>query len=287
MNTASRERIPFLDRLYSDRQMIVVTDDVVVEATRRAELEALKKERAVNWAKIGELALHVLLPRTGSLVAEVTKEAIKAWGRARESGIQVLPISKSEAVHIAFPPGHPREGVLYIGHPATPNVYYTTADFHRVTFEHKFSEAIDLLMYLGATKIRVEHVRGWSKEFSAHLSVPLGEADATVGAEAGTKQRTGTQLLYEASLAGTKEPKLPDLLVWYPHEPTWQSIAKGRLNFGLQNFSLNVAYEDDFGVNAGLKVSALKAGLELGGQFENHEATTWRVAGEFAPQSNR
>lgn len=286
MDAGPGKHTSLLERPYSDRQMIVVTDDAVVEAARRAELEALEKERTVNWSKIGELAVKALLGGTGFLIAEVTKEAIKAWSRARASGVQVLQIGKSEAAHIAFPPGHPREGVLYIGHPAMPNVYYTTADFHRVTFEHKFSEAIDLLMHLGATKIRVEHVRGWSKEFSSRLTVPLGEADATVTGGVGATRQGGTQLLYEATLAGATEPRLPDSLVWYPHEPTWQSIAKGRMHFGLQNFSLSVAYEDDLGVNAGLKVSALKAGLELGGQFEDHEATTWRIAGEFAPKTS-
>ena len=75
-------------------------------------------------------------------------------------GIDIVQISKSEASTIIFPPGHPRDGVLYIAHSAKPDVYYTTAEFHRVTFEHKFSEAIRLLMYLGATEISVEHVRG-------------------------------------------------------------------------------------------------------------------------------
>ena len=279
MNTESKESASFLERPYSDRQMIVVTDDAVVEAVHKAELEALEKEHNVNWLQIGEIALKSLFP--GMLAAEVIKEAIKAWSRARASGIQVLQIGKSQAARLEFPPGHPREGLVYVGHPAKPYVYYTTADFHRVTFEHKFSEAINLLMHLGATHIRVEHVHGWSKEFSSRLSISLGEADSTVAGEAEATRRAGTQLLYEATLSGAAEPTLPESLVWFPHEPTWQAIAEGRIHFGLQNFSLNVTYGDDFGVNAGLKVSALKAGFELGGQFEDHEATTWRIAGEF------
>ena len=279
MNTESGESASFLERPYSDRQMIVVTDDAVVEAVHRAELEALEKDHTVNWLQIGEIALQSLFP--SRLAAEVIKEAIKAWSRARASGIQVLQIGKSLAAHLEFPPGHPREGLVYVGHPAKPNVYYTTADFHRVTFEHKFSEAINLLMHLGATHIRVEHVHGWSKEFSSRLSMSLGEADSTVAGEAEATRRAGTQLLYEATLSGAAEPILPESLVWYSHEPTWQAIAEGRIHFGLQNFSLNVTYGDDFGVNAGLKVSALKAGFELGGQFEDHDATTWRIAGEF------
>ena len=70
-------------------------------------------------------------------------------------------------------------------------------------------------------------------------------------------------------------------MVWYEHEPTWQSIAKGRINYGLQDFSLSVSYEDDFGVNAGLKVAISKTGLEVGGKFEDHESTVWRLEGQF------
>jgi hypothetical protein len=155
------------------------------------------------------------------------------------------------------------------------------ADFHRVTFEHKFCEAVELLMSLGAKKMRVEHVTGWSKDFSARLSVPLGTPSEKVTLEAGKHSATRSGLLYEASLLGTDEPTVPDSLVWYAHEPTWQAVAKGRIGFGLSDFSLSVAYEDDFGINAGLKVAVLKAGLELGGKFEDHQSTVWRLEGSF------
>ena len=174
-----------------------------------------------------------------------------------------------------------RDKVVYIGHPTKPTVYYTVADFHRVTFEHKFSEAIDLLIHLGAKEVRVERVRGWSREFSASLSVPLNHIDGTANIDAGAKQQSETHLLFEAKLPGDVKPRVPDGLWWYPHEPTWQSIANGRLRFGLQNFSLTVSYDDDFGVNAGLKVSAQKVGLDVGGNFEDHMATTWKIVGEF------
>ena len=271
MSAESGKSAAFLERSYSDRQMIMVMDDAVVEAVRA---ESPSRRIGIE-VEVGVFNFSL-----------ITMEITKAWQRACESGLQVLPIGKSDAAHLTFPPGHPRESVVYVGHPATPKVYYTIADFHRVTFEHKFSEAINLLMHLGATSIRVEHVRGWSKEFSARLSMPLGEAGTTASGEAGATQREETQLLYKATLSGAVEPRLPESLVWYPHEPTWQSIAEGRINFGLQDFSLSVTYADDFGVNAGLKVAVRNAGLELGGQFEDHEATTWRIDGEFRPGSS-
>ncbi len=281
MVNANDDDFRFLNLSYSDRQLIVVMNDEVVKASRDAEKQAAESGKGVDWAKIGELAVRTLLGGPGLLLAEVTMEAIRAWSRAKESGIQILQIGQTESKSINFPVGHPRQGLLYIGHPAVPNVYYTTAEFHRITFEHKFCEAINLLMSLGATRITVEHISGWSKDFSSRISVPLSEVGVSAGAEAGFDSQSTSQLLYEATLVGTHDPKVPDNLTWYPHEPTWQSIAKGRIDFGLQDFSLSVCYEDDYGVNAGLKVAVQKVGLELGGKFEDHQSTVWRIAGQF------
>jgi len=183
------------------------------------------------------------------------------------------------------------------------------------------------------------HLTGWSKEFSARISVPLGEKSSraklnflqgihemtfsTLGirlfrmsiirwpifialllntnsakrsifscasetAALGTSKNASsrTSFLYEATLAGTDTPKLPKTLVWYHHEPTWQTVARGRIDFGLSDFSLNVTYEDDFGINAGLKAAVVTAGLELGGKFEDHQSTIWRLEGTFRRPSN-
>lgn len=263
-------------RPYSERQMIVVTDDDVAEALYRAETKSLESWGVNSWL---EVVSRILLPPS-FILEELAMEAIKAWKRARENKIPIVHIGKSEAAGLKFPPGHPRDSVVYIGHPALSDVYYTIADFHRVTFEHKFSEAINLLMHLGATNIRVEHVRGWSDNFSSRLSVALGQTFTATG-EFDQARHSHSQLLYEATLPGTATPELPDSLIWYFHETTWQSIAMGRLRFGLQEFALSVTYEDDYGVNSGLKTSVEKAGFDLAGNFEDHEATTWRVVGKF------
>lgn len=269
-----------LQRPYSERQKIVITTDLIAAAMREAETKASETEENLDLA---DIALRILFP-AGYLVksaVEAAAEEIKTWTRAKDNEVPILYVGETEASELIFPPGHPRKNTLYIGHPAKPQVYYTIADFHRLTFEHKFSEAINLLMHLGATYIRVEHIRGWSKEFSSRLSAALGEAPTRIDAEAKEARSSDTQLMYEATLLGTKEARLPESLVWYSHEPTWQSVAKGRIEFGLQEFALNVTYEDDYGVNAGLKASAFKAGFDLGGKFADHKATTWRIAGRF------
>jgi hypothetical protein len=218
---------------YSRRQLILVLPDPVVAAAREAEANAACSSDTTDWMDIAVLVGKAVLrlPTVYGIAVELTLEALKAWAKARESGLDVLQIGHSEAAALQFPPGHYRQQTLYVAHPAVPAVYYTTAAFHRMTFEHKFSEAIQLLMGLGASNIAVEHVHGWSRDFSAKMSASLPEVDAKLSASVSNSSR----LLFDAVFDNKVAPALPTDLVWYPHEPTWQTVAKGRLGFGMQH----------------------------------------------------
>jgi hypothetical protein len=135
-------------------------------------------------------------------------------------------------------------------------------------------------MSLGATEIRVEFVRGWKRDFASQLSIPLAQS-VSAGASASIGKQSQENLLFQALLSPGRSPTFPNDLIWYHHEPTWQNIADGRLNHGLMDFSLTVSYEDDFGINLGLTASAQRAGMELGGKFEDHQNTVWQLVGKF------
>jgi hypothetical protein len=273
---------------YARRKLVVLADDAVVFAERlaaqqRAEGEVQPKQ-ALQWGELAAYSIASIFVPGFATIAFV-KAAIELFNsirKLRTSGVEVLTITRDESSRLSFPPGHPLYKVLYVGHPASSTIYYTTAQFHRLTFEHKFSEAIRLLMSLGATKMEVEHISGWSRDFSARLNVPLSPTDQ-VDVSGGSHRSARNHLLYRATFRPKGQPRLPDGMVWFNHEPTWQQLAEGRLYYGLEDFSLVVTYEDDFGVNAHLKGLAVAAGLELGGNFEDHQATTWRIAGKFAP----
>ncbi len=262
----------FLEMPYAKRQLIVVLDDQVVEAERAARASTDTENNEVDWGEIFQKALYISSP-----VIALGIEVVKA---IRDAGANVLSVSRSESAALQFRPGHPRDRVLYVGHPLVPEIYYPAAQFHRMTFEHKFSEALKLLMDLGAVEIMVEHQSGWGTEFSADLNLPIGkQASATVGGGA-ERQR---HLLYQISLdlEGTTDPSVPDELVWYCHEPIWQQVARSRKKHGLKSFSLSLRYEDDFGVNANLPVMVKKLKLDLGGKIENHKSTIWNIQVKF------
>ncbi len=285
-NALGKDTPSLLSRPYAERQRIVVADDAVVHAERQVEDKAADSGKAVDWGQVAVLAASLTpMLTTAALAAGVAFETARAAARARDRGFEVLTISRTEAHVLRFPPGHPRDRVLYVGHPAAENLYYPAAGFHRLTFEHKFAEAIRLLMSLGATELEVEHLRGWSNEFAANLAVPLPSVPVEVGAKGGQKQSKSSSALFRGTLRGSENPIIPADLVWYAYEPTWESVAEGALRYGLREFELLVRYEDDYGVDAGLKLAVQKAGLDLGGSFQEYVSTSWKISGTFGSRS--
>lgn len=194
----------------------------------------------------------------------------------------VAIISTDKSGALTFPPGHPRRKLVYARHPARPDLYYPVASFHRKAFEHKFAEAIRLLTSLGARKIRVEHEKGWGREFGIDFSATVPKSEAQGSGGFSSSNKSDDRILFVATLKGHTPPRLPDNLVWYPHENIWQEIARNRIECGLEEFDLAVGYSDDYGVNAKLMANLTQASFELGGSFEEQVKTTWRITGEFA-----
>ena len=205
-------------------------------------------------------------------------------GKSNEDEYDGVLISKKDAdvAKVKFPPGHPRSMGGYVGHPLLPKVYYTPAEFHRRLFEHKLSEAVELLMCLKAKTLRVQHVCGWSKEFASRirvssLEVPTASLDANVG----IKTISTSEILFQATLNSSGEPYVPTNLVWYEHEQTWQLVANGRIKHGLGDFSLILSYEDDYTINARFKARMAGTAFDSGGTFEDFQTTVWKIAGTF------
>jgi hypothetical protein len=266
----SLEALPLTER----QQIVVVSDDALPEdeAGRPVQLRPGGLADRVKRRRAGkeDRARPALDPR------------VQTARDLREDGILMLPVRASDALQLTMPIGHPRVGVVYVSDPAEPWRYWPAADFHRRVFEHKFAEAARLVMALGAETLRVHSKRGWSGEIAIGLLVPLPglKRHGKLGGTAGR----GQDLLFEANLHPSQQPALPDGLVWYAQEPSWQMVAAGRLQHGLTDFELKVEWTDDYGLNAGYheKVGR-KKGLDLGGDFLAHKSTLWTIEGTFAP----
>ncbi|MFG1898465.1 hypothetical protein ACGFIP_31070 [Micromonospora zamorensis] len=281
---------------YAERRLIVVQRDEEVVVQRRglgapprldegvaaAAGRALKKSDAL----LSFVLTNPAVAAAGVAVAAgaaVTAGAVMAWKRssARSPVSGMLPMRMSEIGGLQLPLGHPQYDTVYVGHPARPIVYYPLADFHRRTFEHKFSEALRLVTGLGATTIKVSAVQGWGREFSTDLRVGLPTADGG-SAKAASNPSRKREFLYSAELAGSAEPVVPADLVWFPHEDAWQEIARQRIEHGLRSFEMRVNYQDDYSVTAELAADVVNAKFKLGGKFQRQQSTIWAINGKFA-----
>jgi hypothetical protein len=178
--------------------------------------------------------------------------------------------------------GHPLPNVVYAGDPEVAGLYYPVADFHRVLFESKVAEALRLLRWLGVTDVSVEYVEGFDRAGDVEFSIapPAGTlGELGVGANQTSKERSGAK--WTARYVPTAPPQIPTDLVWFNSEPLWQEVANARLESGLREFTLELNYTGDFGINANLTAKIASVGLEAGGKFTANKDTTWKVAGTF------
>jgi hypothetical protein len=272
---------------YFERRLIVVSTKGIVKAVQE-ESKHVAHALGFEWTKFATSAAKRVvqfdpLVLAAGVGAEVGIHFFKAWAEARKNGVPVIQISPTQADKLKFPPSHPQLGIVYVGHPQLPNVYVPAANFHTRMFEHKFSEAIRLLVALGATHVHAEHITGSSRdlEIVASLVVPSNGMASNLEMGASMKSNAGKSLHFEGTYPGTDKPQLPEDLVWFPHESNWQMIAETRLKSRMDKFSMMVSYLDDLGVNANLKAGVEKAKLQMGGKFEDHESSVWKLHGEF------
>jgi hypothetical protein len=284
-----------LELPYARRQSIVVVDDEVALAERAAQAEAERRAEQrppgeasrMDWRTLLAAAPLLLIPGVGPAAAVirvagaaiVASDAFRRVERLRGQGVDVLTVGRSETAQLQLPAGHPRDTIVYVGDPVSPQIYYSAADFHRKTFEQKFSEVTRMLMALGATRFTVHYERGWNRAMAAHMDVPVNPVANLAGKVSGRLEQDDS-LLFEASLA-PNHPELPDDMYWFPHERTWQNVAIGRTKYGLKDFQLRIRYADDFGIDASFAGKVQKAQFNLGGEFVAAQETSWLIKGEF------
>lgn len=261
----------------SERARLAVYPDDEVAAARAKPTwrdVVLSKSRTV-----GKTARRAVLGPLLSIPVELAIDAIAK----QACGLNVCFVTRAEFKCAEFAhPGRLEPRLLYVIHPKDPNVYYPAAQFHQMVFEHKFAELLRLLVALGATEVAIEHEQGWTQEAAGSIDMPVPEAtgtvDATVKGNAGAKSK----ILFTANYPGSTTPAIPAGLVWLPDETIWRAVAESRLQGGMEDFSLRLRYDDDFGVNANLIAQVEGANIGIGGKFTSHRDTVWKIEGRFS-----
>jgi hypothetical protein len=277
MMTASLASIP-----YSERRLITIADPNAAKTSASSASDKTPLERVAR-AAVGGSTLGLSGVVVAGLVMAVVELSRSPGSPRAATPPPVLVVSREHAAGLTLPPGHPRDKVVYAAHPLDAHIYIPTFDFHRFLFEHKVSEAMRLLRSLGANTISVDRIEGWDRSVGVSVGAPVPSTPgATARANAKRKKTTSSSVMSRMKLSPTGPPVMPSDLVWTYHEPLWQEVASARMESGLTEFSLDVKSTDDFGVNAEVKVAIEKVGLNLGGDYKNHESTFWRLEGKFA-----
>ena len=287
-STTSSDSTEFLSLPYRDRQVIVLVK----------QGDDPRKHIPIRFSDYNSLEAHRLSRDPRNLLKPSVWKNTKNWGIYGYLFDKVRNVSGNPANQnikhfkklqadiaeeiLSLPPGHPLYDTVYVGHPLRLPVYIPLANFHRYLFEEKFNELMKLFSCLGARKIRISYVAGYKDAFEASGGVAL-PADLPVKIQVsgkGAREGVATADL-EAHFEPTAEPFIPEALIWFPYETTWQQIAGGRLEGGLKKIDVAFRYEDDFGVSGDLAAGLEGMDFKIGGEFQQHQKTTWKFHGTF------
>ncbi len=208
---------------------------------------------------------------------------------------------------ISFPIGHPKIQELYIGHPFVPNVYFHINQFEVELFQDKLMELNRILQCLGAKKIKLKYIENeQTKENSSNGMNISGEASYITSisgnyksdSKSKTIDKLKKQMNTEQSFAPKELPYLPENLIWYQHEITWQRLAEQRLKGNIISSKINLSLntQNYFSGSEKRKVMADFKGLILNikGTFDEYsylekdteQDIEWLIDVEFEPKEN-
>lgn len=156
------------------------------------------------------------------------------------SGGKVPEVLISELPNLVLPVGHPIPYEVYVGHPLDKNVYFPISSYQVELLKDKIHEFCYLVQCLGATELTIE---AYNAAYSSKETNNRTDANAELGsfAKANYHNERKSKLYEEISnsmsvhqqFTHNKEPFVPEGLIWFQHEVSWQRMASQRLVGGL------------------------------------------------------
>lgn len=166
---------------------------------------------------------------------------VQSYSDLSQKKLAVVDINNLPAIN--FPMGHPVANQLYVGHPYIPSKYIPFENYELELIEDKIREFSQIMQYLGATEINIESVNSSSNNKDSKIDQKLsGGVDYKLVSGSGNAERhINNKLLEDISqhinlhqkFSPKKYPALPDNLVWYQNEPSWQRLYSQRMQGAL------------------------------------------------------
>ncbi len=268
--------LPFEERRY----IAVVSDEDFKEQTTAVEPDG---SAGSVWPVAGMIA-SAFIP--GGLILRaglaVTSLAVGIYTARRGSKPQpisdsVIPVTMRQTTELMFRGGSAEIGQVYAANPVNDVVYYQIGSYNDDVVDHKLSELERLLNSLGAKHYRVSYEDSDSSQSSLSANA---KRVATVNLEAEVTRARKRR--FERS--GTSDggvPALPDNLVWFHREPSWQALAEARIKGSRKEFTLTVELEQSLKLSAKAlaDIKAMKLSVDAG----HHKSTNLAlsVTGSF------
>ena len=209
---------------------------------------------------------------------------------------------------VQFPMSHPKNNQTYIAHPYKTDSYLPIENYDYELLNDRLNEFFYFLQCLGATSITFETIEEESKEENTHSNTRVDiegkakvtEAKVGVGYENAMNSSLRNYLKMERTQTfnPTKRPYIPNDLVWYPNEFTWQRLAQQRLNgnFLSHNEVLSssqtqtLSSSEIVDVNAELKMlfTSVKTNVHYQGEkdIKQNKDFSCRISVEFKPMED-
>lgn len=206
---------------------------------------------------------------------------------------------------IKFPITHPKKDHTYICHPYDNRLYLPIEDYEEVLLNDRINEYCYLMQCLGATTIRIQNKKEESlnedreSARNIHGEVSYKILEASGNYETNSKKGEGRNSKYtfarEQHFNPSKKPYIPDGLIWFPHEVSWQRLATQRMSGGILKYSESVSSSENRvvtsnelqDINAEIKVlfAKMKGGIKRESNYEisMNEDQEWEIFVEFKP----
>ena len=155
-------------------------------------------------------------------------------------GIELILRLSRLMPNIEFPFGHPKVNDVYISHPFKEDLYYPVDEMEFRVFVDKIEEYSHFLQSLGAREIKIDTYKNENftsksnNNSKVRLDISVEKISSSNNMEINQEnesydsfqQRFNKAMMFSP----TKKPHLPDDMVWYPVEPSWQRLYSQRIN---------------------------------------------------------
>ena len=163
---------------------------------------------------------------------------VKKYVDLHQEHVAVLNIQNLPSIN--FPMGHPIANQLYVGHPLTPAKYIPFENYQLELVEDRIREFCMLAQSLGATEISIECLNSTNSDQNNKIKVNNSGSVETLWVDGKANQHIERsrhmidELSRSVSLRQTFEPQnkptIPEGMVWYDNEPSWQRLVSQRLS---------------------------------------------------------